>query len=147
MSTKLPMQHDVDSHEFNDTLDGVSYKIRLTYKDRTCSWYLDVWDENGDAVLRGRRLSPEFSPNGGVTALGPPGIFFAVGQDPYDRYEVSLWYMPKDEIDAFPSPTSSSTDIAITATSQAPAEPPEIGIPGGSGAPPGSILPAPVSSP
>jgi hypothetical protein len=100
MPLKMPFFHDQPAHRYTVPLDGVQYEVRLTYRERTASWYLDLWDEQGGELLKGRRLSPNGSPQGGVITDGPPGVIVAFGRDPYDRYEIELWYYTEAEIEA-----------------------------------------------
>lgn len=100
MPQKLPIYTDVPSHRYRIALDGVQYELRLTYRDRTASWYLDLWDEDGGALLLGRRLSPGWSPNFGVLTGGPPGLLLVLGADPYPRGEIELWYYTAEEVEA-----------------------------------------------
>lgn len=100
MPQKLPFFHDFPQHTYTVALDGVQYELGLTYRERTASWYLDLWDEQGAALLRGRRLSPNWSPQAGVITGGPPGLLAAFGRDPYDRYEIELFYFSESELTA-----------------------------------------------
>lgn len=81
-------------------LDGVQYEVRLVWRARTASWYLDLADEDGVWLLRGRRLSPGSSPQAGMIVGGPPGALAVVAADPYDRAEIELWYLDAAELDA-----------------------------------------------
>jgi hypothetical protein len=98
MPLKMPFFHDYPAHRYQVALDGVVYEIRLTYRQRTSSWYLDLWDEQGNEIVKGRRLSPNWSPQGGMVTDGPPGLLVAFGRDPYDRYEIDLFYFTEEEL-------------------------------------------------
>lgn len=105
MPLRLPFFHDLPAHRYTVALDGAQYEVRLTYRDRTASWYLDLWDSSGAAVVLGRRLSPGWSPQGFVTSSGPPGLLFVFGKDPYARDEIELWYVTAAElVELRPSP-------------------------------------------
>ena len=100
MPVKLPLYSEQPCHKYTVALDGVQYQVRLTYRDRTASWYLDLWDEQGAAIVLGRRLSPGWSPQGFVTAAGPPGLLYVFGRDPYARDELELLYFSQAELEA-----------------------------------------------
>lgn len=97
--------YDQPQHRQTVTLDGTEYQIRLTYRRRLASWYMDLYDAEGTAIALGRRLSPGWSPINGVIAEGgPPGLFLVKGVDPYKRDEVELYYIPLAQIPA-PAPS------------------------------------------
>jgi len=98
MPERLPFFHEIPAHSYTVALDGVQYEVRLVYRLRTESWYLDLMDENGLALLLGIRLSPNSSPNAGLIVTGPPGVLFAFGADPYARNELELWYFNEAEL-------------------------------------------------
>lgn len=100
MPEKLPFLHDIPCHRYTVPLDGALYEVRLTYRERTGSWYLDLWDPLGAPLLLGRRLSPNWSPQGGVITDGPPGLLAVFGRDPYERDEIELWYFTEAELAA-----------------------------------------------
>lgn len=97
MAVKLPFFHDLPAHSYTVPLSGVQYEIRLVYRARTASWYLDLRNEEGVPLVLGRRLSPPWSPVTGVITDGPPGVILALGADPYDRFELELWYFDESE--------------------------------------------------
>lgn len=108
MPVRLPIRYEFPAHRFGLSLDGVHYEFRLVYRARTASWYLDLWDEQGAALLLGQRLSPGSSPNRGRITDGPPGALFVFGPDPYPRDGIELWYyaaaelVPTDATDVLP---------------------------------------------
>lgn len=107
---RLPLFPERPAQSYTIALDGVQYQIRLTYRERTASWYLDLYDEQGEAVLLGRRLSPGAPPlNEGVTK-GPPGVLFAAGPDPYPRDGVGLWYASASEVGAVQAASRAAAD-------------------------------------
>lgn len=99
MADQLPILFDYPEHRYTIALDGVQYDLRLIYRERTASWYLDLWDPDGNALLLGKRLTPSWPVNTGITS-GPPGLIVPTGQDPYDRYELELWYFTAAELEA-----------------------------------------------
>lgn len=102
MPERMPFFHDVPSHRYTVALDGVQYEVRLVYRARTASWYLDLRDEQGADLVLGRRLSPGASPVSGLITNGPPGALVAFGADPYARNELELWYFTEAELAAEP---------------------------------------------
>lgn len=98
MPVSLPIQHAIPAQRFTVVLEGVTYLVRLVYRARTASWYLDLADETGAWLLRGRRLSPGSSPQAGLITNGPPGAFAVSAADPYDRHEIELWYFEESEL-------------------------------------------------
>jgi hypothetical protein len=95
---KLAFFHDYPAHRYNVAMDSVHYEVRLTYRERTASWYLDLWDPDGNALLLGKRLAPNWPVNMGITG-GPPGLLVPFGFDPYDRHELELWYFTAAELE------------------------------------------------
>jgi hypothetical protein len=68
------------------TLDGVSFRLRLTYRYRCAAWYLDLWTLDMAPLLLGQRLSPGWMPNAGYDLPdGPDGFLFVSGADGYAR--------------------------------------------------------------
>jgi hypothetical protein len=104
MPVRLPIATELPAHTYTVALDGVQYQVRLVWRERRASWYLDLLDADGNALVRGRRLSPLWSPVSGMISNGPPGILFATGLDPYDRHEIELWYLTAAERAARPAP-------------------------------------------
>lgn len=102
MAVQLPIYADLPEHDYTIALDGVQYQIRLVYRERRSSWYLDLRDEQGEPIALGRRLSPGWSMTVGVPNA-PPGALVALGYDPYPRDGVQLWYITEAELAAAPS--------------------------------------------
>jgi hypothetical protein len=68
------------------TLGGVQFQARLTYRNRTRAWYLDLYTSEGTALALGRRLSAGWGPLVGLSIPdGPAGYLFVRGADPYNR--------------------------------------------------------------
>lgn len=55
--TQLPL-YDSWDYEYSIALEGVSYRVRLYYSDRTQTWSVDVSLEEGDALIQGEALLP-----------------------------------------------------------------------------------------
>lgn len=78
MPIRLPITFDIPSQRYRTTVSGVEYFVRLVYRDRTESWYMDLYDAAGDPIVFGRRLAPGWAPmmRSGVGAgRTPPGAF------------------------------------------------------------------------
>ena len=101
MPERLPIYTDLPAQSYTVALDGTQFGIRLVYRARTASWYLDLLDELGTPIALGRRLSPNSSPIPGGTPNSPPGRLVVFGPDPYARTDVELWYFTEAEVAAF----------------------------------------------
>ena len=55
--TQLPL-YDSWDYEYSIALQGVSYRLRLYYSDRTTKWSIDISLEEGDALIQGEALLP-----------------------------------------------------------------------------------------
>jgi hypothetical protein len=113
MPEKLPIYHDIPAHRYSVALDGVQYRVRFIYRERTASWYLDLWDQDGTLLLAGRRLSPNWSPQARITG-GPPGLLVAFGPDPYARDDVELWYFTAAELAAAKPAAAALLPVELT---------------------------------
>jgi len=111
MAIELPILTDEPSHRFRATLDGRKFVLRLTYRDRTASWYLDLYDVDEVPIALGRRLSPGSSPLLGVGVdRGPAGMLYVVGTEPYPRDGLRLIYIEAAELTASATPST----LAVT---------------------------------
>jgi hypothetical protein len=113
MPVRLPFFHDLPAHSYTVTLDGVQYGVRLVYRERTASWYLDLADQDGVWLLRGRRLSPGGSPQHGMVVDGPPGALIPVGADPYARHEIQLLYFSEAELEELEESADDALPVEI----------------------------------
>ena len=111
MPSRLPLFHDVPAHSYSVVLDGVTYQIRMVYRERRRSWYVDIRDQDGDPIVLGRRLSPHWSPDKDVSVDGPAGLLVAIGPEPYGRHGVDLWYYTTEELAEF---AVAEDDLAVT---------------------------------
>jgi hypothetical protein len=99
-------------------LDERTYLLTLFWNERTEGWYLDIVAPNGEAVLRGRRLSPSADLLGGivpgtfsdVTGLAPTGRLFVLGNDPMTRDDLGtnlkMYYVSATELEAQQTPAA-----------------------------------------
>jgi|SRR5688572_24228474 len=126
MAVKLTISYDDPAHRQTVPLEGALYEVRLVYRERTGAWYLDLWDADGNELLRGRRLSPNSSPQLGMITDGPPGALFAVGRPA--RSEIELWYL--DAAECVPV-EQEDTGLVVTVdpTSQVRLHPPDAEAP------------------
>lgn len=113
MPLRLPLYSELPAHTYSVALDGDQYTVRLVWRARRASWYLDLADADGRWLVRGRRLSPLWSPHKGMISDGPPGILFATGADPYDRHELELWYLTAAELAVVPSPDTDALAVEV----------------------------------
>lgn len=73
------------------TLGGVDFRVGLTWRERTGSWYLDLYDAEENPLALGRRLSPGWSPLQGLSVEdGPDGMFMVRGPEPYLREDLGV---------------------------------------------------------
>lgn len=85
----VPGFPDLPSHRMRIALGGRTYGLRFTFRARTASWYVDLFDADGGAMLLGQRVSPGWSPLAGYNLDAAPdsdgqGVI-VIGPDPYDR--------------------------------------------------------------
>lgn len=78
---------DLPRHVQTVTLAGRALRYRRTYRPRTRSWYVDIFDGDGNPILLGRRLAAGWSPTIGLPIdLG--GVLFVLGRDGYAREDL-----------------------------------------------------------
>lgn len=102
MMRRLPAYPDIAEHEYYVTLEGVEYLVRLTWRERQASWYMDLLIPPDTPVAVGRRLSPGWGPVlGWRVEHRPEGELLVVGPSPYQRDDLGdtlhLYYLPEDE--------------------------------------------------
>lgn len=98
-------------------------RLSFTWRNRTGSWYLDVFElddtEVGAAIVRGRRVSPRWAPLAGLRSVGLPQspvlvIDGGVGSDPFPRSELGLSVRALlVDVADFPSPPD-PLDLTVT---------------------------------
>lgn len=96
-STQIAAFPDEPQHSMTITWGDRQVRARFTWRNRTASWYLDVFElddgEEGAALVRGRRVSPRWAPLAGLRVVGLPQspilvIDAAPGADPFPRSEL-----------------------------------------------------------
>ena len=85
----VPGFPDLPSHRMRVTLGARTYGLRFTFRARTASWYVDIYDADGEPLILGQRMSPRWSPLAGYNIDAAPdsdgqGVI-VIGPDPYDR--------------------------------------------------------------
>lgn len=108
------------SQRYNLALGEVSYQVRLTWRPRTASWYLDLWKADGTGIALGRRLSPKWGPLAGLTLADAPAgyVLGVLGPDGYTKADLgdSLVLMAHEVAElAALVPTSTTPPITVTA--------------------------------
>ena len=96
------------------TLGDAQYRVRLYYRPRLESWYVDIFTLDGVALARGRRVSPGWDLLTGLLGGLPSGHLLISGDDPYDRFMLGervrlTWY----ETSEVPTPAPSSLRITV----------------------------------
>jgi hypothetical protein len=115
MGRVLSLDPVVPSYLRTFTLGGTDYRIALTWRERTGSWYLDLYDAEEAPLALGRRVSPGWSPLLGLDIDGgPEGMLFVRGPEPYRREDLGaglrIIFYPTSEN---PDPTPSDDDPTV----------------------------------
>lgn len=108
MALELKVYQELPQHTQTVTLEGVQYRLRLTWFERLQAWYLDLYQLDETPIALGRRVTPEWAPLARLLPVGKPtGELYVRGPDPYRRDElgplVLLRYYTADEIGEPPS--------------------------------------------
>lgn len=100
-------------------LGPTKLRLRMTYRERTASWYLDIYELNGTPLLLGRRLTPTWSPlyNNALIPNLIDGYLYVRGSEGYRQKDLGtdslvLWYIPASDLLLFAPDTSD--DLATT---------------------------------
>lgn len=95
-------------------------RIRMTFRDRTASWYFDLFDLDEVAIVTGRRVSPEWVPLAGLAlddSLDPDINLVTQGPSPYNRSDLGvglrLLLVPDDDLPP-PTPTAAEGSLVLT---------------------------------
>ena len=91
MALLLPGFPDLPAHRLRVTLGARTYDLRLTWRERPASWYLDLWTTDGTPIALGRRLTPGWDPILGLGIEDSPddgGFLLVRGPDPYQRSDL-----------------------------------------------------------
>lgn len=105
-------------------LGPVKLRYRLTWRERTKSWYIGLYELNDTPLLVGRRLSPFWSPLYGNATIPEliQGLLFVRGVEGYSQKDIGteallLWYIPFEDFAFF---EQNSTEPLLTTTILAP---------------------------
>lgn len=89
MPVTIPVDPSRPSQIFDIVLAEVRYRMRLTWRERTASWYIDLLDGETEApILVGRRVAPGFTPWRPKREGMPEGVLYVRGNDGYSRYDL-----------------------------------------------------------
>ena len=113
---ELDLRWDLPSSSQTVTLGGDVFQVQTTYRKRSSSWFLSLFDLEGTPILTGRRLSPGWGVNLGHIGK-PEGVLLVVGStDPYRRDDLGtrlrLTFYPRDGL-IVPPPDYARTLVAF----------------------------------
>lgn len=93
MTRVLPAFPEAHEHSYQTELNGAAVRLRLTWQERTASWYLDLLNaDTGAAIVTGRRVSPLRAPVAGLglaDVVGRDEVLVVDGADPYGRLDLA----------------------------------------------------------
>ncbi|MFU8802627.1 MAG: phage baseplate plug protein [Bradymonadaceae bacterium] len=93
---------NLPNHTMTVRLGGITFRYRRTYRPRLRAWYVDIFNQDGNPVLIGRRINPEWSLQGSLPVEEIPGIIFVRGPEGYTREELGRdlveIFIPTDEL-------------------------------------------------
>jgi hypothetical protein len=101
---------------------GVEMRLRITYRQRLASWYVDALDLDDTRIATGRRLSPGFLPFLGLAleTIDPPAlpedvIWYVVGPTDYAREDLgdTLGLIVFD-LDEIPAAATEADQVTVT---------------------------------
>lgn len=110
MSLILPTEQGASSYVMRVALDGVSFGVELNWNGRVGAWYLSLYDADGNALLRSRKVVTNFPllqrfkflegmPAGELIAVDPSeSIAYAGYEELGERRGVTLLYIEASEI-------------------------------------------------
>lgn len=119
MAVRLPVFPEKPCHRYVVTIGEARYQVSLTWRARTQSWYLDLYQQDGTPVALGRRVSPGYGPLASLLPVGKPtGELFVGGAlDPYRQGdlggEVTLEHYSTDDLAAAAARAAVDTDLVI----------------------------------
>lgn len=70
---------------------GRQLTVAMVWRQRLQSWYFDLYDANGEAIVLGRRVSPGFAPLAGLALAEQTSrteVLLVDGPDPYQREDL-----------------------------------------------------------
>lgn len=120
MTTPFQISTLPDRRAFWQTVElaGTVYRLRMVWRARTRSWYLDIYAADETPIITGQRLSPGWDPLEGLSVPGAPEVtFYVVGPEPYAREDLedglALRLVTNDDL---PSISSQASGLTVTIT-------------------------------
>lgn len=95
MANKIATFQEQPQFSQQVAVGGLELRLRMTYRQRLASWYLDALDLDDAPIVVGRRLSPGFPPFYGLAleTIAPPAlpagvIWYVMGPENYVREDL-----------------------------------------------------------
>lgn len=117
MPQKITTFRNRRKHSQRVDLDGVTYRLVLTWRQRVKGWYMDLYT-GGEAIALGRRISAKWSPvETASDARLPPGVFVVRGVDGYERTDLGddleLIYISEADLLALDIPAEETATVTL----------------------------------
>lgn len=117
MPVRISVYAGEPQHTQTVALGGVQYRLTLTWRERTSSWYADIAAADGTDIVRGRRLSTRWTIMYGLQVEGwQGGDIMVVGREPYEQsdlgQDLQLWYYSAAELAA--ATADSGSDLVVS---------------------------------
>ncbi len=85
----LPLVPSITFQEFDTTLDGTPFTVRVRWNTRDAAWYLSLFDASNDPIIQGIKIVLGVPLGRRTTDPRMPGVFLAadlapVGGDEHD---------------------------------------------------------------
>lgn len=99
-------------------LGDVRVRIQFTWRERMQAWYVDLFDVDENALIRGQRLSEGWIPLEGyaIPGLDRETLIVVQGPSPYVREDLGARLMvlvvPKDELPVTADPDDVTISVA-----------------------------------
>lgn len=122
MAVEIPLDAALLRYDVRLAVEGVALVLGLSWRERVRSWYLDVYDGDGDAIALGRRLVTGWSPLLRTTddrLAGAAWLLVRVGDGDEDPGvselggAVVLLVMSADEVAALGETTNPATPARV----------------------------------
>lgn len=99
MMLRLPVFPLLPVFGYVVALGGVRYRVRFTWRERVAGWYLDLLTQDGEPVVTGRRIEPQFDTLAGLLPRGrPDGVLYVRGTALASRMQlgtdVQVYFVP-----------------------------------------------------
>ncbi len=106
---EVPFFPSAPSHIIQVALDGAQWRIRYDWSPPRSSWYLSLFTAAGETVYLRQRMTPTADLSRTLVFDGPPGLLGCSGPDPYGRFDLSVFYVPREDLVVAPR-----TDVRVT---------------------------------